>query len=383
LKKGIGFKDLVKIAGREIQIHTGNDSNKNQVKSEVFEKGQFLFVNQNSYTYRDEESSGMEEDYVKKSTRRLHNETIDEIQVLFYVHEKIKLLRKHQPHYRLGRVFYSKKFYLEAVENLKRAVNLNKDFVAGYKYLGLSYLMLNDFENASETFLAAHKMQPKYPDLLNCLGVTYAQQKNFDEAAKYVQKAIDLSPDYLEANFNLGIILFMSTIADGTEEENVIVPARVMRTFDTIKSHDRYQDEYWQTLFSSFFSTIESGNRNKILKELRRIQILIVTTKDDSMMMDYFFLKFMYGGTELTKNDLEFYEHVIKEEVESHDIYADFWNELGVIHLIQCRDFFLKAINEFEKSLNINPKFDGALKNFDLLKHNKSGFLILLRAILR
>jgi tetratricopeptide (TPR) repeat protein len=383
LKKGIGFKDLVSLGEREIQIHTGNDPNKNLVRSEVFEKGQFLFSNQNAYDYRNEDKTPIEEDFVKASTRKLHNETIDEIKILFYVHEKIKLLRKQMPHFRLGKVFYAKRFYQEAVENLARAVDLKPDFIAAYKYLGLSYILLQDFEHAVGVLAEAHKQQPTYPDLLNCLGVAYAQKMDFQGATQHVQKAIDIRPDYLEANFNLGIILFLSTLQDASDEENVIVPARVMRTFKSIKNHERYQNDLWQAKFADFFNIIESGNRKKIIEELLRIQVEIITTKDESMIMDYFFLKFMYGGRELTKHDLEFYEHVIKTEVHSHEQYADFWNELGVIHLIQCRDFFLKAINEFEKALKINPAFDGALKNFDLLKHNKSGFLILLRAILR
>lgn len=383
MKKGIGFKDVFSLGEREIQVHTGNDPNKNLVRSEVFEKGQYLFSNQNGYDFRVREVPGMEEEFVKKSTRKLHNETIEEIKVLFYVHEKIKLLRKHMPHFRLGKLFFVKGFYQEAAENLTRAIDLKPDFIAAYKYLGLSRLMLREYPQASQAFEEAHQQQPTYPDLLNCLGVVYAQEEQFQLATQYVQKAIDIRPDYLEANFNLGIILFLSTLQDASDEENVIVPARVMRTFTSIKNHDRYQNEEWQIRFNDFFSIIEAGNRKKIIEALLRIQVDIITTRDDSMIMDYFFLKFMYGGRELTKNDLEFYEHVIKNEVHSHNQYADFWNELGVIHLIQCREFFLKAITEFEKSLKINPSFEDATKNFDLLKHNKSGFLILLRAILR
>jgi len=383
LKKGIGLKDQIKIVGREIQIATGNDPNKDHVTSEVFEKGQFLFSNQNPYKYREERKTAPSDEYIRKLIRRLHDETIDEIQVLFYVHDKLKLLKQYIPHFRLARVFYAKGFFPEAVENLETAVNLKKDYIPSYKLLGISYLMLNNYEKAAEVFLAAHKLKPKYPDLLNCLGVTYAQLKDTEKAAQYVQQAIDLSPDYLEANLNLGIILFISTLKDDSEEENVIVPARLMKSFKKIKSHTRYQSDYWQKEFNSLISAIESGKRNKILIELKRMQVLIVTTKDDNTIMDYFFLKFMYGSSELSKQELEFYESMIKKEVQNRDVYADFWNELGVIHLIQCRDFLLQAISDFEKAISVNPKFEDAIKNFDNLKHNKNGFLILLRAILR
>jgi hypothetical protein len=40
-------------------------------------------------------------------------------------------------------------------------------------------------------------------------------------------------------------------------------------------------------------------------------------------------------------------------------------------------------VADFEKAIKINDKYSEAQKNFDLLKHNKNGFLILLRAILK
>ena len=35
---------------------------------------------------------------------------------------------------------------------------------------------------------------------------------------------------------------------------------------------------------------------------------------------------------------------MINIEVDKHKEFADYWNELGIIHLIQCREFFVKAI---------------------------------------
>ena len=61
----------------------------------------------------------------------------------------------------------------------------------------------------------------------------------------------------------------------------------------------------------------------------------------------------------------------------------DIWNNLGVIHLIQCRNLFLQALGEFRKALEINPDFEKAQKNKKLVENDGKEFLILLRAILK
>jgi hypothetical protein len=56
---------------------------------------------------------------------------------------------------------------------------------------------------------------------------------------------------------------------------------------------------------------------------------------------------------------------------------------LGIAHLIQCRNLFLRALEEFRVSLRINPGYKRAEKNLKLSENDGKGFLILLRAILK
>ena len=77
------------------------------------------------------------------------------------------------------------------------------------------------------------------------------------------------------------------------------------------------------------------------------------------------------------------YEHRLNIALEQNQDYADIWNNLGVIHLIQCRNLFLQALTEFNRSLELNPGFDKAIKNKKLVENDGKEFLILLRAILK
>lgn len=96
-----------------------------------------------------------------------------------------------------------------------------------------------------------------------------------------------------------------------------------------------------------------------------------------------FYLKFMYDGVNLTEREIRQYEQELKDAIKVKPEYADLWNSLGVVHLIQCRNLFLQALNEFDCALEINPSYEKAMKNKKLVENDGKEFLILLRAILK
>jgi Flp pilus assembly protein TadD len=381
--KGIGLKDSITVNSREFQVNTGNDPQKNLVKSEVYEQGKYLFCVEEVYSIRENDPNIIDLEYVKDVTFNHHQSIIEEIKLLFVINEKLKQIRQPLPHFRLGKVFLARGFTEEAVNNFARAVELNPQFINGYIKLGMAYFKHGLFEQAVKTFLQAHKLGPNFPDIINCLGVVYSKTGNFPSASKFLNRALEIKPNYKEASFNLGIVLFLSTISDYAENEKVVIPARFIRSFKAIVQEEKYRTRMWHERFLNAKKVLDEGKRQNVIDVLEKLQADILFNTDNSEIMDFFFLQFMYGGKEINNTQLEMFEELINEEVEKHSQYADYWNELGIIHLIQCREYFLKSIAEFEKSHKLDPDYKSAQKNSDLLKHNKQGFLILLRAILK
>ncbi len=91
----------------------------------------------------------------------------------------------------------------------------------------------------------------------------------------------------------------------------------------------------------------------------------------------------MYSGKSLNGSVLKNFEQELTHAIDAQGDYADLWNNLGIVHLIQCRNLFVQALNEFNKALEINPKYEKALKNKKLVENDGKEFLILLRAILK
>jgi tetratricopeptide (TPR) repeat protein len=378
-----GLHSKMKLDDREFHIHTGSVHEKNIILSEIFEKGKFINSRTIDYFPRRERTEEESQKYLQKLANKFHKDMMAEVETLFFVHEKVKFLNQFLPHFRLGSVFFVKSFFREAIENFKRVIELKKDFVPAYHRLGLCYIKSGDYDKAIQTLESGLHLEPDFADLGNALSVVLSLSKQYDKAAEHLHQALKKNPDFDEANFNLGVVLFRSMINDADKTEKIIVPSRVTRYIKSLKILDRYSSPFWQQIFDDTLEIINDTNIDNVIEALENLQIKLITQMKINIVLDTFFLRFMYGGKELTREELEYYERRVKEQESARDGFADYWNDLGRIHMIQCRNLFLSALSEFEKSVELNSKYDEAIKNYDLVKNNKKGFLILLRAILK
>lgn len=381
--EGFGCQDTIQIGDRNFRIHTGCDTNKNKALAEVFEDGNFLFNVTKNYQIRQNENTPIDETYLKKAVFNLHKQLLEDITLLFQINEKIAKLNQYIAHLRLGRVFMAKGFYQEAIVNFKRVIQLNPNFSQAYKLLGTAYVKVNEYKNALRIFSTVLEKESEYPDILNARGILYIHMGNYEAAKNDLQKAIELNPNLLECNFNLGVLLFLSTIAESPNDANFVLPARIIRSIKELKNLDHYNDVNWKMEFEETLDRIEHGSRNEVIQALYNLQIKMIGSNDLNVDMDLFFLRFLYGGKELSRKDINMYERIIRTGSQSYEGFADYWNDIAIMHLIQCRDSFVKAIDDFETSIKINPKYGEANDALELIKRGKKGFLILLRAVLK
>ena len=193
----------------------------------------------------------------------------------------------------------------------------------------------------------ALSLQDSYPDVLNAAGVIKTIKKDFQSAIELFQKAISINKNFSEVHLNLGVSLFRSTLTDWDEDEKIIVPQRVVRYINILASNEKYQGEFWQNLFKKALKAIEYESIDSILKNLEDVQFNLTTNVDVNAVVETFYLKFMYGGKELSTTELKEFEARFRQDEGYRREFADFWNQLGMIHMVQCRDLFLKSINEF------------------------------------
>lgn len=94
----------------------------------------------------------------------------------------------------------------EGHQALLTALTCNPIFATGHFYLGIYYLKLQDWEKAQQCFEQTLKLNKNNTAALNNLGALLAAKGNKNEALLDFNQAMKLSPGYLDAKKNEGLV---------------------------------------------------------------------------------------------------------------------------------------------------------------------------------
>ena len=115
-----------------------------------------------------------------------------------------------EAHRLLGRIYL---LYLaktgEAIESLQTAIKLDPKNPIPHQMLGVAYFKRNQYPEAIQALRRAIELNPKVtPDYpyhpYYDLGMVYLKQGNFDDAISCFERAIELDPDQIRAYYSLG-----------------------------------------------------------------------------------------------------------------------------------------------------------------------------------
>lgn len=98
--------------------------------------------------------------------------------------------------------------YQKVIEHLAKAIELddtNPDILRDFASMQLKYGDDSGIEIAKKALEKAYKLKPDDPDILNNYGYTLYLDRMFNEAIDKLKKALEIQPDYLEANYNLAL----------------------------------------------------------------------------------------------------------------------------------------------------------------------------------
>lgn len=90
------------------------------------------------------------------------------------------------PYYNLGVLHFKNKNINGAIDNFKKAINYNKNFLAAYYNLGVCYYMKHDFVKAKDAFISALKLDPYNKDVCYKIVLTYNALKDKKMTEKYL-----------------------------------------------------------------------------------------------------------------------------------------------------------------------------------------------------
>ncbi|HZL42164.1 MAG TPA: tetratricopeptide repeat protein, partial [Verrucomicrobiae bacterium] len=107
----------------------------------------------------------------------------------------------------LGAALAAKGRTAEAIEEYRKALEINPEFVDAHNDLAEALFKEGRFDEAAEHYYRALQMNPRLAEAQNHLGILLSQKGQTAEATVHFQKAVDLIPDYFEAENNLGTAL--------------------------------------------------------------------------------------------------------------------------------------------------------------------------------
>jgi len=102
----------------------------------------------------------------------------------------------------------AQKAFNDAVEYYQAALKKKPDSASVHNKLGIAYLQLNLLDKAQKEFQRSAKLDKKYPEPLNNLGVIEYIKKRYGRAIHEYEKALNLREDSASFHSNLGTAYF-------------------------------------------------------------------------------------------------------------------------------------------------------------------------------
>jgi len=379
----IGFNDDVKAYGRKFHIQTASQRAKGTASVEVVEGGRVISKSYLTYERRSENDEAKMESRIRKIVESVHKENKTELELLYVIADKIDNMGHAASHVKLGLLFIRNNLTQDAIKQFNKAININPNEISAYNNLGIAFIKSKEYQKAVKILQKAMAMEPGYADVHLNLGLAYHYERQLHKGLDEIQKALSINPDYLIARYHLAIIYLDSIIIDKNDKQLPEPNVRVERAIQQLKTLIMLGVNGMVDILSKVQKALIAKDTESAVKQLLSSTERLFPEEFHNIIGVDFYLKFMYGGRGLSRRALKKFEMNLLEAIKIQEDYADLWNNLGIVHLIQCRNLFLQALSEFNQALEINPKFAKAIKNTKLVEIDGKEFLILLKEILK
>jgi serine/threonine protein kinase len=112
-------------------------------------------------------------------------------------------------HNNLGSVYFLTKKYDQSIQEYQEAIDIKPDYAEAYYNLGLVYETLDKFESAEKNYLMAARFKPDHPQVHKSLGDIYKRLNKYEDAIKEYQRALKVTPDSSALHNRLGNAYFL------------------------------------------------------------------------------------------------------------------------------------------------------------------------------
>ncbi len=106
----------------------------------------------------------------------------------------------------LGEVHYRRKEFSEAVRLSRDALKKNPKLQVPYRVIGEIYLRQGKVKESIKVLLEAHRLAPDDVETMKKLSAALIKDKNYQEAKKYLDKAMEVDENVPGVHYNLAVV---------------------------------------------------------------------------------------------------------------------------------------------------------------------------------
>jgi tetratricopeptide (TPR) repeat protein len=371
----------ISAGNRQFHLQTTTMVEAGLIRTEVFEKGQVLFVSVHQYERRNTEQPANAERRIRRIVEQFHQSIIEEIDSLFEISDKLIDQNLPSAHEKLGQVFHYLHIFDKAELHFKKAIEFDPERYSSYVYLARVYFLQKRFHAGLEILQKPLAQHVTYPDLYNMLGLIFMEKERYREALTHFKAALQRNPKYIEPYFNmLETILARFNGKLNPAQEAHVKSQKLIRSI--IRQIEQHGDAVDRNQCAVVAKALAKNAGPKALALLREFRDKRMSRKEPPEVIGYkFFLRLLYADAPMSILAMENYERQIQDALAQNPAYPDLWHYLGLIHLMQCRQYFLDGLDHFREATRINPQFEKALKNLRLVENDGREFLQMIKSI--
>lgn len=149
-------------------------------------------------------------------------------------------------YFQKGYALYQLEKTNEAIESLRRSVELNPNDAYMNNYLGLLYLYTEDYKLAEASFLKANIYSPNNVVYMINLAATYERNKNYNSALQIYEDVYKLDKNYKDVSSSIARVKNLLGFENQGNEEN-----RNTENNENIKTYEYNEDEEVKTYMTN------------------------------------------------------------------------------------------------------------------------------------
>jgi Tfp pilus assembly protein PilF len=378
----IGLNQNISIRNRKFHFQTATNIEDGIIRTEVFEQGRLMYAQDNRYERRGSGNPEGGESRLRQSLDQFHRSIITSLKAYFDISDFLQTADNAVSHYRLGAIFLSLHIFDKCQQHLLKCISLDPKFYSAHIALARCYFYQKNYKDSEEILQTLVKTEIPYPDLYNLLGMVMLEQKNYIQCLNHFRNAVKLNQKYKEAYFNIAAAIFKRISYLRTQDKGEDVQKNLDFLNVILNKIDKVGNDDDRAIVAELRKAFAAKNFGKIQTLIYDYRHRLFYQRMLPEIIGYeFYLWLRYLPDRLDIEKLLYFEDKFTKTLADNDDYADMWNYLALIHLLLCREHFLKGLQNFKEATRINPQYTKAKNNLRLVENDGREFLSLIKAI--